>query len=694
MMRSLFSGVSGLRTHQTRMDVIGNNIANVNTTAFKAKQMNFSDMLYQTTQAATGANAANGTGGTNPRQIGLGVKAAAINTTITQEGANQSTGNPFDLKISGEAFFVVSDGTSTYYTRDGSFDVDDAGNLCMASTGYIVQGWGVDNEGRIVKGTVGPINTRTSNEYAADATQNAQIAGIIDRDDVALQTENGKIVNFEVYDSAGYAYNMKFGILPKTREVTTVRETLNTENEWGPSATIYKVDTSKLTYKTKVTNPDGSTTDKTLTATDMPQELLDKLETAVRTKVNGGTIAINPPATSDGIVVQAGHNIGDAGDWATVTLKDFIENDPDLRGKVLENGDLYNMTITVNFSGGTGFVKSQPTSFPVTDAVTIPEEAIKAFYDAGTTNTDGTITYNFKTATGSVTSIKQTYTDDDGKTVTKYQFKDANGTVIQADNGTGTMVDAGTVYGEAIMKLLNLGKKSDTVNPYTTQTEMTDSQVVDKEYTLKLLGLTSSDGKEINIDALTNNGGASWDLMFNKSDGSFSYVGTEGQSSITVALNSINTDGNFSNLTIDLSDTSNVGNDHKSTVEGKRLDGTKVGKLLGVSVGTDGIVTASYSNGHITTLGQICVAKFANAMGLENSGDNLYQTTASSGDAALVDIKAEGIGSITSGILEMSNVDLSQQFTDMITTQRGFQANSRTITVSDTLLEELINLKR
>ena len=684
MMRSLFSGVSGLRTHQTRMDVIGNNIANVNTTAFKAKQMNFSDMLYQTTQAATGANAANGTGGTNPRQIGLGVKAAAINTTITQEGANQSTGNPFDLKISGEAFFVVSDGTSTYYTRDGSFDVDDAGNLCMASTGYIVQGWGVDNEGRIVKGTVGPINTRTSNEYAADATQNAQIAGIIDRDDTALQTENGKIVNFEVYDSAGYAYNMKFGILPKTREVTTVRETLNTENEWGPSATIYKVDTSKLTYTEKGT-------DRKLTATDMPQELLDKLENAVRTAVNVGT---NPPATPGITLIGTGHELGKAGNWAEVNMKEFIKGDPDLAGKVLENGDLYNMTLTVNFSGGTGFVKSQPTSFPVTDAITIPEEAIAPFYQtAGTANPDGTMTYTAVNAgTGSVTSIKQTYTDDDGKTVTKYQFKDAAGNIIQAK---GADVDAGTVYGEAIMKLLNnLGKKSDTVNPYTTQTEMTESQVVDKEYTLKLLGLTSSDGKEINIDALTNNGGASWDLMFNKSDGSFSYVGTEGQSSITVALNSINTDGNFSNLTIDLSDTSNVGNDHKSTVEGKRLDGTKVGKLLGVSVGTDGIVTASYSNGHITTLGQICVAKFANAMGLENSGDNLYQTTASSGDAALVDIKAEGIGSITSGILEMSNVDLSQQFTDMITTQRGFQANSRTITVSDTLLEELINLKR
>ena len=91
---------------------------------------------------------------------------------------------------------------------------------------------------------------------------------------------------------------------------------------------------------------------------------------------------------------------------------------------------------------------------------------------------------------------------------------------------------------------------------------------------------------------------------------------------------------------------------------------------------------------------QICVSTFPNAMGLENAGDNLYQTTASSGDPALVDIKASGTGSITSGILEMSNVDLSQEFTNMITTQRGFQANSRIITTSDTLLEELINLKR
>ncbi|MDE7028355.1 MAG: flagellar hook-basal body complex protein, partial [Lachnospiraceae bacterium] len=228
MMRSLYSGVSGLRTHQTRMDVIGNNIANVNTTAYKAKQMNFSDMLYQTTQAGTAANPANGTGGTNPRQIGLGVKTAAINTTITQEGANQSTGNPFDLKLTGEAFFVVSDGTSTYYTRDGSLDVDDAGNLVMASTGYIVQGWGVDENGNIVQGSLGGINVTTLDTFGADATKNAKINGILDAQDSELENKTGRTVTVgPIYDKAGYEYNAKFGILPVKNPVADSKSIAN-----------------------------------------------------------------------------------------------------------------------------------------------------------------------------------------------------------------------------------------------------------------------------------------------------------------------------------------------------------------------------------------------------------------------------------------------------------------------------------
>lgn len=139
MMRSLYSGVAGLKTHQTRMDVIGNNIANVNTTAYKSSSMTFSELMSQTTQKASGANATTGVGGTNAKQIGLGVKAGAINTAITTQGSAQSTGNPFDIMITGDNFFVVSNGSENFFTRDGSFYVDGAGNLAMTSTGYNVK---------------------------------------------------------------------------------------------------------------------------------------------------------------------------------------------------------------------------------------------------------------------------------------------------------------------------------------------------------------------------------------------------------------------------------------------------------------------------------------------------------------------------------------------------------------------------
>ena len=123
--------------------------------------------------------------------------------------------------------------------------------------------------------------------------------------------------------------------------------------------------------------------------------------------------------------------------------------------------------------------------------------------------------------------------------------------------------------------------------------------------------------------------------------------------------------------------------------------GRKLGEMSGISIAKDGIISATYDNGQMRVLGQIAVANFANAAGLEKAGDNLYSQTMNSGefDGIGVDITTGG-GYMTTGVLEMSNVDLSAEFTEMITTQRGFQANSRIITTSDTLLEELVNLKR
>ena len=158
MMRSLYSAASGLKTHQTRMDVIGNNIANVNTEAFKSSSVTFSEIMYQTISGASAGNGATGTGGVNAKQIGLGVSTGSTTVSIETAGAAETTGNPFDLKLTDSQttnFFIVSDGTNTMFTRAGSFYVDGNGYLCMSSTGYTLMGWQVDpTTGEIRKDTV------------------------------------------------------------------------------------------------------------------------------------------------------------------------------------------------------------------------------------------------------------------------------------------------------------------------------------------------------------------------------------------------------------------------------------------------------------------------------------------------------------------------------------------------------------
>ena len=154
MMRSLYSGVAGLKTHQTKMDVIGNNIANTNTVGFKSSSVNFSDTFYQTISSASGANAQTGTAGTNAKQIGLGSMVASITTNITEQGGPSTTNRALDVAINGESFLVVRSGTDTCFTKSGALNVDEAGNLYCTTNGATVQGWLADGNGNIVKDTV------------------------------------------------------------------------------------------------------------------------------------------------------------------------------------------------------------------------------------------------------------------------------------------------------------------------------------------------------------------------------------------------------------------------------------------------------------------------------------------------------------------------------------------------------------
>lgn len=570
MMRSLYSGVAGLKTHQTRMDVIGNNIANVNTTAYKSSSMTFSELMSQTTQKASGANATTGVGGTNAKQIGLGVKAGAINTAITTQGSAQSTGNPFDIMITGDNFFVVSNGSENFFTRDGSFYVDGAGNLAMTSTGYNVMGWGVDETtGNIKQDTVTALRIMSAANmtYPPEATTKANISGILDENDKDVTSANGKTVNLNFFDARGYSYTAKFTF----------------KQSGGDKTNEYSMELNKILDST------GAEID--ISKLKFGNRSQQKMETKVTLNT-------------------------DAYKWD---------------GKVLKTKD------------GTTEVANLADIF----------------------NQDGSL-----------------ITPQDDAAAQKQQ----------------KALDAiAKAYGYE-------GSTDEFLNLYITSTENKDKQLTIQDLLGNMMAGKKTDVLPADGSAITMEGRyfEGTTVVFNKDTGKLESVGGSTTNlNVNAAFSALG--GNFSDVTIDLSECTNYDNKGTSTIGATSGDldgpgtgcGRRLGDMIGVSIQKDGMIYASYDNGMTKLLGQIATAAFANASGLEKEGDNLYSATLNSGefDGIGVDITAGG-GYMSTGQLEMSNVDLSSEFTEMITTQRGFQANSRIITVSDTLLEELTNLKR
>ena len=568
MMRSLYSGVAGLKTHQTRMDVIGNNIANVNTTAYNSSSMTFSELMSQTTQKASGANATTGVGGTNAKQIGLGVKAGAINTAITTQGSAQSTGNPFDIMITGDNFFVVSNGSENFFTRDGSFYVDGAGNLAMTSTGYNVMGWGVDETtGNIKQDTVTALRIMSAANmtYPPEATTKANISGILDENDKDVTSANGKTVNLNFFDARGYSYTAKFTF----------------KQSGGDKTNEYSMELNKILDST------GAEID------------ISKLEFGNRSQQKMETkVTLNT----------------DAYKWD---------------GKVLKTKD------------GTTDVANLADIF----------------------NTDGSL----------ITPA------DDAAAQKQQEALDA---IAKA-------------YGYE-------GSTDEFLNLYITSTANKDKQLTIQDLLGNMMAGKTTDVLPADGSAITMEGRyfEGTTVVFNKDTGKLESVGGSTTNlNVNAAFSALG--GNFSDVTIDLSECTNYDNKGTSTIGATSGDldglgtGRRLGDMIGVSIQKDGMIYASYDNGMTKLLGQIATAAFANASGLEKEGDNLYSATLNSGefDGIGVDITAGG-GYMSTCQLEMSNVDLSSEFTEMITTQRGFQANSRIITVSDTLLEELTNLKR
>lgn len=242
MLRSMFSGVSGLRLHQTKMDVIGNNIANVNTVAFKGSRVTFNDIFSQTIRSASApVDTSTGRGGTNPYQVGLGVAMASIDI-MQINGGPQRTDKATDLAIEGSGFFAVTDGISTYYTRAGNFDIDGSGYLA-APGGLKVLGWLFDPNQNGISRTGQPQEINLSNlVLPPKSTTGVTFEGNLDDSCAINDTHEYHIT---IFDSKGDSHNLTY-----TFEKTNDNEWSYTVVPSDPSLTIIAGGTGTLTFDT------------------------------------------------------------------------------------------------------------------------------------------------------------------------------------------------------------------------------------------------------------------------------------------------------------------------------------------------------------------------------------------------------------------------------------------------------------
>lgn len=522
MMRSLFSGISGLKVHQTRMDVIGNNISNVNTVGFRGGSVNFTDVFYQTTQGASGPNAETGAAGTNAMQIGLGANVAAIAVDLSGTGATQRTDRGMDLMINGDAFFIVRSNGNTYFTKSGALDLDANGTLMCTTNGASVLGWGVDANGEIRKDMADTLKLRGgTNEYSdPEATTAVTLKGNIDKiDPQVLATGEGYPIPVNVFDQTGNSYTVKLKV------------------QQAPAGTDGKVDEGRYNLSiTDVIGPDGKSALTKWDAKDEKWVLNEDLAKVIRL---GGTVGA--------------------------------------------------------------------------------DDGAKLKYDKLTINEDGSIDPTTLEMDGDLPQLKFDADSGDFKWVEK---EPATG------NNATDSVDAGILL-------------------------------------LKMTDATPSVGT----------------------------TPAKGPTDPNNAFPAVGVKIDFSNLTM-------YAGGGVCSVKPTRGDsnnenaGHKYGTLSGFTIQQDGKIYGNFSNGESRLFGQIAVATFANPSGLEAVGNSMYAASMNSGEFDGVGIDISEVGKFSVGALEMSDVDLATEFTTMITTQRGFQANSRVITTTDTMLEELVNLKR
>ena len=703
MLKSLFSGVSGLQSHQVAMDIESNNIANVNTVGYKYSRANFSDLLAQTRAIATAPQGA--LGGKNPVQVGLGSTVSSA-TRIFSQGSVQNSDKNTDVAIQGDGFFIISpDGGNTYkYTRAGDFKFDAGGNF-VDNNGFIAQGWLRDKTTGKVDSTapIANINIPPGLTTPAQPTQEVVLKANLNSGSIVKSfspayavDKNGKVEadaagnSTQVSGNTGVMFNETgeaFSLQKGQGVWISFKNTTTTASDQVSSS-----DDLNLTFK----KDDGTDYD-TITASSTGDQ--DKNGKKYVAAINAKTSITGISATYDS-------------DTNKISLENA--NDNKARG--------HNITIKED-DAGSGLKQSDSST-----------TAHKYEYDPSVTDTTSNTTKKFNTMASLREAMQKhardvnndgTEDDVDTEVVVNDQGKIL---VTNPDNGGSDDYDlnlhitsiVGTVGEntrfsknmEALNSVLAKGSSGKAFSQgFEAATHSSSIDIFDSlgsKHTLRMefrktkldratgsewaMTITVPKPAEINTDTSYPANEKRGSIRFNN-DGSLatynppnvSFSGNNGSSPDQQVNLSFGTANKFDGMT---------SFDNLSSTSGISQDGYTGGDLVGIRIDQSGTLVGSFSNGHSFGLAQIGMAKFTNNEGLSTEGGNVYTQTANSGDPIIGTAATAGRGFIQSSALEASNVDLSRALTQLIIIQRGFQANGKTITTSDQLLQTLIGLKQ
>lgn len=713
MIRALYSGVSGLSNHQKVIDVLGNNIANVNTVGFKGGRATFADIFNQTLSGATASNGARG--GTNPLQIGLGTSVNAVDTIFTQ-GSFQQSGRLLDLAIQGSGFFMLTDNIGgqgrTYYTRAGNFGLDSNGNMINPSNGLAVVGR-MATDG-VVTGTERLESIRIDFAQTAPAT----VTTLMNLDgNLSSTTEpraaGGSIALTSLFDANGNPLELRAGDVIEFstgsigansvagQEILTVTNDTTLKNLVDAITQILSTNAPDQTALPRVDlRPDGTIR---FTAGN---DALSSITVGVRGQNNTTLEKLFMDADGDMDIDASANSIvftkalrqadltttidvfdsqGNARTVAMAFAKDTLNvaavtndlaiNLTDEFGNALfQVGDDFRFTAAGTI-GGNAINAGNQNILTITAATTVQDilDAIEA-----QANTIGGVANDASVTIDANGNISITTTASAWSTVS---FEKINGTTVSplyafSPTGSGTT-------------------STFTIGAASTGTTNSIHGAADRENSWLFQVITPH-------EAGLRPTGDSGRLIF-ETDGSLkSFIALDGSAPLPLrfdpkGIGAVQQDPTYEGvdpLSITLNFDGVIQFGGTSTAAITFQNGNPEGNLDTITIGQNGIITGIFSNGSTREIAQVLLASVPNEGGLQKVGESLFLATANSGQPVASSANTRGVGSIQSGTLELSNVDLATQFTDLVVAQRGFQANARIITTADQVLQEVVNLTR